>query len=253
MVKVLKTTPKISVKIWKPIIKKLDAKLKSSCLRRDAYLTKLLEVELDYLEAEVPIPNSQESYDYVFETFEGFDHKPVSLALPQGLTSRLSEICSRKRIVRDAFFNRVFLLLSVDPKFVDTLFFAGVDGDWRKHVWHEYKSESQFFQSGFYPLEQVVDPFWAIRAAFDLYAQDEVFEDHLESSSGKAVRVKRDFAGAPVVADSLYATVFTQKVRGNDLIALSCYLPDWAIPGHDAKKKRTGMIDEIMGELGGLS
>ena len=36
--KPLKTPPKISVKIWRPIIEKLDAKLDAACLRRDAYL-----------------------------------------------------------------------------------------------------------------------------------------------------------------------------------------------------------------------
>jgi hypothetical protein len=30
------------VKIWRPIIDKLDAKLDAACLRRDAYLAKLL-------------------------------------------------------------------------------------------------------------------------------------------------------------------------------------------------------------------
>ena len=101
--KTLKTVPKISVKIWRPILDKLEAKIESACLRRDAYLAKVLEVELDWLDQEVSIPNSQASYDYVLERLDRLDRKLVSLALPQELTARLNDICSRKRIVRDAF------------------------------------------------------------------------------------------------------------------------------------------------------
>ena len=43
--KTRKTTPKISVKIWRPIIEKFDEKIGIACIRRDAYLNKVLEVE----------------------------------------------------------------------------------------------------------------------------------------------------------------------------------------------------------------
>ena len=62
--KTLKTA-KISVKIWEPLIEKLDTKMEAACLRRDAYLTKLLEFELDRLEEEVSIPNSEAAYNFV--------------------------------------------------------------------------------------------------------------------------------------------------------------------------------------------
>ena len=75
-----KTAPKISVKIWEPIIEKLDTKIKSACLRRDAYLNKILEVELDWLDDEVSIPNSPASYDFVFDRLQELKLKLVSLA-----------------------------------------------------------------------------------------------------------------------------------------------------------------------------
>ena len=34
----LKTAPKISVRIWQPIVQMLNDKMDSACLRRDAYL-----------------------------------------------------------------------------------------------------------------------------------------------------------------------------------------------------------------------
>jgi hypothetical protein len=246
--KTLKTVPKISVKIWRPIIKKLDAKLEAACLRRDAYLNRVLEVELDRLDSEVSIPNSQASYNYISEKLDELDRKLVSLALPQDLTTRLNEICSRKRIVRDAFFNRLFLLLAAAPQTIDRLLFDGVGSEWRTDVWSEYKHDGQFFQNGIYPLEASIDPFWAIRAGLDMYNEGSEIEEHVDPVSGMTSRTKRVFeTDSP--ADSLYATVFTMKVDGNDLLGLNCSLPDCLIPGHDAQKQLQRTLDEILGEL----
>jgi hypothetical protein len=222
------------VKIWKPIIEKLDEKMNAACLRRDAYLAKVLAKELDYLDAEVSTPNSQASYDYVTSLLDAFDRKPVSLALPPELMTRLNEICERKRIVREAFFNRFFLLLSIDPSTVDKLFFlyfedAEYDDDWRKYVLNEHKYDSPFFQNDLDPLTPIIEPFWAMR-----YAMDKMNQDSEE----------------PIEPYSVYSTVFTQKIGINDLRGLSCYLPDREIPGHPAEKEAKAKLDELFRELG---
>jgi hypothetical protein len=248
-IKSLKTVPKISVKIWRPIIDKLDEKIEKACLRRDAYLNKVLELELDCLDEEVSIPNSQASYDYVFGRLDQFDRKLVSLALPSELTAHLNEICSRKRIVRDAFFNRLFLLLAAAPKDVDTLLFGDVGHKWRTEVWSENKNDGPFFQNGFYPLEPMIDPFWAVRNGLEMYANDAGLEDYIEPTSGKRIRVRRDSTGAVAPADSLYTVIFEQKVRDNDLLGLSCYVPDWRIPGHGAEQVHRAKLDELFAAL----
>lgn len=249
--KTLKTVPKISVKIWRPIIEKLDAKIDKACLRRDAYLAKILEVELGWLDEEVSIPNTQASYDHVLERLDQLDRKLVSLALPPDLTARLNEICSRKRIVRDAFFNRLFLLLAVSPAVVDKLLFRDIGSAWRSAVWSEYKSDGPFFQNAFYPLESMIDPFWAIRCGMQINVDDAGLEDYVEPSSGKTVRVNRNpIAGSVAPADSVYTTIFEYKMRDNkDLLGLSCYMPDWLIPGHDAQRDYSAKIDNIFADL----
>lgn len=244
----LKTTPKISVKIWRPILDKLEAKIECACLRRDSYLRKVLEIELDYLDEEVSIANSQASYDFVADRLDELDRKLVSLALPPDLTARLNEICARKRIVRDAFFNRLFLLMAASPKTIDTLLF-GNETRWRADVWSEHKHDEAFFQNGFYPLEASIDPFWAIRAGLERYASDAGLEDDLNPTSGKQIRVKHELTGAIAPADSLYTTIFEQKVAGNDLLGLSCYLPDWRIPDHEAEQGHRAKLDELLAEL----
>lgn len=248
-----KPIQKISVKIWKPIIEKLDAKIESACLRRDAYLARVLECELDWLEQEVSIPNSQTAYDYVFGQLEGLNRKLVSLALPPDLTKRLSDICTRKRIVRDAFFNRLFLLLAASPRVVDVLLFGRNAANWRTEVWSEYKHEGPFFQNGFYPLEPTIDPFWAVRCGLEMFSADtEPAEEWVEPGSGKNVRIQRALGGEPMPLDSLYTVVFDQKVGEHSLLGMSCYMPDWRIPGHEAEKTHRARLDEIFGDLEGL-
>jgi hypothetical protein len=232
--KTLKTTPKISVKIWQPLIDPLEAKINSACLRRDAYLTKVLERELDWLDEEVSTPNSQDSCDYITERLDRLPRKLVSLALPTDLTRKLNEICVRKRIVRDAFFNRLYLLLTSSPKHIDQLLFPESDQDWRKRVWSEYQHDGPFPNNGFYPLEPVVDPFWAIRCGLEICAEDD-----------------------PTIGN-LYTTVFESRDpdrvgEDHDLLALSCYLPDRLIPGHSARRKYLAELDEMLERFLGRS
>lgn len=246
--KELKTVPKITVKIWRPIIDKLETSLDAQCLRRDAYLAKVLQVELDHLDAEVSIPNSQASYDYVFEQLDRLDRKPVSLALPPDLTQRLNEICGRKRIVRDSFWNRLFLLLAVSPRIIDTLLFSGEGKEWRAMVWKKFRGDMGAFENTFYPLNDGIDPFWFIRAALDLYAEGSALEDYVEPITGKTIQVERSLTGEITPPNSFHTTLFNQTVSGHQLLGLNCYLPDSLIPGHEAQMARA-KLDDILGDL----
>lgn len=251
--KTLKTVPKISVKIWRPIIEKLDQKMETACLRRDAYLAKVLETEVDWLDQEVSIPNSKASYDYVFDRLDQLDRKLVSLALPPELTQRLNETCARKRIVRDAFFNRAFLLLAASPKVVDALLFNDNASRWRRDVWSEAKHDGPFFQNGFYPLEPMIDPFWAVRCGLEMFAEDTgPHEEWVEPSSGRVVRIQRALGGEPMPLDSLYTVIFEQKVLGHNLHGMSCFFPDWRIPNHSAERTYRKRLDELFGDLEAL-
>jgi hypothetical protein len=247
----LKTVPKISVKIWRPIITKLEAKIDAACLRRDAYLRRVLEVELDQLDAEVSIPNSKASYDYVFATLDQFDRKLVSLALPPDLTAKLNDICARKRIVRDAFFNRLFLLLAAQQKLIDRLYFSDYeDWRWRNEVWSEHRNDGPFFQNVFYPLEPDIDPFWPLRMGIRIAAAEDKLEDFIEPETGAQVQVQRALADGILPATSLYTTIFREKVKDDlDLRGLSCYLPDWEIPGHPAERLHRDKLDAIFADL----
>lgn len=240
---------KISVKIWRPLIASLNDKVITACLRRDLYLARVLARELPHLDREISVPNSAAAQRFVDERLDEMDRQLVSLALPPALTAQLKDICARKRIVRDAFFNRVFLLLAARPRALDALLFPG-NPDWRSEIWSEYRNDGPFFQNGFYPLEPEVNPFWALRTAFEVQAeQDETIEDYVDPVTGKDVRVTRDLAGAVIPVPGIYSSVFDVRTGRTALLGFSCFLPDSRIPGAPAAEVLNSKLDEILKEL----
>lgn len=227
LAKPTKTQPKTSVKIWLPIIDKLESVMSSACLRRDAYLNKLLEMELDLLEGEVSTPNTQASYDYISTELDKLDRKFISLAIAESLVTRLNQICKAKKIVRDAFFNRLLLLLVAPPVLIDRLYyFDEIEKNWRNSVWSADKHNGPAFENAFYPLSPIVDPFWAIRSGLRLFKQELGYKES---------------------ADGVY-TISFNKVAGMEtsFAGFNCYLSDEDIPGSPTKiQKDARLLNEI--------
>lgn len=230
-------TTKITAKVWRPAVDKLNRKLHKACLRRDAYLTRVLEVEIPELDAEVSLPNTPEAERYVASKLAAFDLKPVSMALPVSLVEQLNDICRRKRIVRDAFFNRLFLLLAAEPAEIDELYWVD-DENWRGQIWAEYKHEDPFFHNVFYPLEQEIDPLWPMREALRLRAEDMGTEDWTNPDTGETIRVQRSMSGDIEPVNSLYTGPFYRLLpNGCNLIAFSTYLAERDLPGSAGEQR----------------
>ena len=241
---------KISVKIWRPLITRFNDKVMAACLRRDPYLARVLAHELPLLDLEISVANSVAAEKLVADRLDQMeDRKLVSLALPPTLTAQLNEICARKRIVRDAFFNRLFFLLAVQPRLLDALLFPN-DPKWRSEIWSEYRNDGPFFQNGFYPLEPEIDPFWALRTAFEVRAErEESIEDDVDPVSGNKVRVTRDLTGAAIPIAGIYSTVLEVPTGKTELLGLSCFLPDSRIPGTPAAQALRSKLDELLASL----
>lgn len=240
---------KISTKIWRPVLEKLDEKLEAACLRRDAYLSKLLHLEVGILDREVSIPNSSDSTTFISARLDSLDRKLVTLTLDFDVVERLNEVCAKKRIVRDAFFNRIFLLLAASPKLIDRLFF-GIGVDWQNEVWAEYRNSGPYVKDGFYPLDQDIDPFWAIRAGIENLHQDDELSDFIEPESGETIRVRKDFEGNAIPPESLYTSIFRNKeLKDTDLYGMNTFLPDWEIAGHPTALARDRRLDDLLEAL----
>lgn len=214
--------PKTSTKVWRPILEKLETKMAAACLRRDAYLNKVLEIELDYLEKEIATPNSDAGRAFIAQRLEALpDRKLVSLALKPELVERLNEICARKKIVRDAFFNRLLLLLAASPQVLDRI--LGLGDQWRVELLRKYGNDS-FFQNFFDPIETEVNPFWAIRD----WISD---PGDAESLNGRGVHAR---------------FIDSDCFKDVDLSGMNCYVPDSKIPGHPEEISHRKLLDDLL-------
>ena len=243
-------TTKITAKVWRRVVDRLNRKLRKACLRRDAYLTRVLEVEVPELDAEVSIANTEQAERYVAGKLLEFDLKPVSMALPVSLVDRLNDTCRRKRIVRDAFFNRLFLLLAAEPGLIDRLYWLDDEDNWRGEIWAEFKHEDPFFRNVFYPLEQAIDPLWPMREALRLRAARDGTATWTSPGTGETIEVQHAITGEAEPVHSIYGAPFLLKTRGpEELVAFSTYLPDRCIPGSAAESLHARRVDDVLGDL----
>ena len=248
---------KITVQVWKRVADRLDTTLRDAAFRRDAYLAKVIENELDWLDSEVSIPNSEAAQSFVTREIGRLPRKAVTLRLPQTVVERLAEICQSKRIVRDAFFNRLFLLLAANPKNIDQLLFEGYgseDGDWRADLWRHHKNETDaFFVNGLFPLRAAHDPLWAIRLGLEIWNERSgANEKWLEPSSGREILITRTLGGAPKPIASVYASPFMVRFKNHPdigLLGLSCYLPDHLVPETEAAVHEVAAVEELLASL----
>ena len=215
---------KISANILSATALKLPRKFKNACLRRDDYLAKVIELELEYLEEEVPEPNSEAARTFIKRSLndERLEKQWMSIQLPGYLVEKLDETCKKINIPRDAFLNRLLFMLAAPPKTIDEIFFDDFE-DWRTEVWGEGKYEGPFYENVFYPLEQAIDPFWPIRYGLELKRQ------YRKNSTW-----------------NFYTTQLDNGLGAN-LYGLNCYLPDHSIPGSHENKKFLAELDALLG------
>ena len=105
------------------LLQRLRDRLDSIGMVRDKFLDRILAHEAGMLDEEIEQPNSLEARKYIAEGLEWLSLKPVNLALSAGTISRVNEVCTAKNIPRDAFVNRVILLLvAKQPKLYERLY-----------------------------------------------------------------------------------------------------------------------------------
>jgi hypothetical protein len=242
-----KTLRKITTRIWHTALDSFEERMEEQCLRRDSYLNRVLEIELDQLDAEVSIANSADAEAFVTDRLKQVDKKMISLAIRSDLADRLDAICSAKRIVRDAFFNRLFLMLAARPALIDRLFFSAVADEWKRELLKEDKSAwMEYFSNAFYPLAQGIDPFMGIREALQMYSQSMGISD-LRLPDGRVVKV-HSWAPAQVEAKLGVYTAFFDKIgpKGPELYGFNTYVPDWRIPDHPSELATRVSLDDLI-------
>ena len=217
------TLRKISIRIWQPALDRFNERVNSACLRRDAYLGKVLEHELDRLEiaSEFAHANSEAARQFIATRLDALPRKLVTLTLPEPLVQRLDEICARHRLVRDSFFNRLFFLLAARQSHLTHLFFDD-DTGWLHQVMERTDFSASAVADLLEPIPEFRDPFFAIRATRDL----------------------PEYQGPdPIYIAPITAATFS----GIDLSGLNVYLDDDHVPG-TARHGATISLDDLLAQ-----
>ena len=129
---------KVLVNVYEPVIAIMKHKLDAACLKRDAYLDKALQIEAGFLREEVTTPNSDKAKSYIADNLKQLKLKPLNLLLSTETVELMNEVCKEKNIPRDAFINRVFLLLIASDTVIDALFYRVI----RNNYYWEGRSEA---------------------------------------------------------------------------------------------------------------
>ena len=226
---------KVSVRIWRDLIPKLDKKIEAACLRRDAYLSKVIGAEVQRLDSGVSVPNSEQAFAFISKRLDRLDRKLVSFTLDATVAEHLNKVCADKRIVRDAFFNRLIFFLVAPSNVVDRILGVGWDSELR-----EAELAIGIHRGAIYPfddsvIDALVDPLWPIHQHFQLQ------RDGTLSANNEAGAVVEGASPSAVSRNSFYTCMLNDRyIKNVDLSGLNTYLPDIDVPGTSAQREFDG-------------
>ena len=229
-----KTRTKLTVRLWERLFNLLGERTEAICLRRDTLLEQVIANEINHLESDLPKPNSSAARAHIehhFKLLLKSGSRQISLAMSPDIAKQLEAVCTEKNVPREAFLNRVILLLVAQPAFIDDALFELNSADAhqiRTDIKHEYSLNMEL-ANGFAPLPMIadilVDPFWGYRAMME------------KISKG---------------TDDKH-TLYGKSFMRDDLIGLNCYLPDECVPGTNANLEAQNRARALFAQLGGVN
>jgi hypothetical protein len=168
----------MTIRLWKSLRKNFERRIVEVGLRRDVFLAHLVRVELPRLDHEVPGTVSKRGAMFIRHQLKRLDMEPVTIRLPKDLVESIDEICTRKHIVRDAFFNRLILALCITPEAFLSLTDLGRLDIPELLIEEGWKTRGEQFSSGALATAASVlnDPLWVIRACLEAASKREGVE-----------------------------------------------------------------------------
>lgn len=217
-------TKKILVNLWEPLIDVLKEKMDNACMKRDAYLDRVLRHEASILDKEIG-RNSDDARSYISEHLGKLKKKQVNLLLSEETVAVISEACDRTNTPRDAFVNRVILfLVKLDENaFMEKLYpYIHIKDIWLDFLEACSDEKYTLFQMG--TLDSIThiiqhDPFWRMRTIIEISME----KDDIIPLLHKAF-IKKDFFNNP------------EKIQS--ALGFNCFIEDDEIEGSVAYEKR---------------
>lgn len=103
---------KITVKIFEPLLKDFERQIKALFIQRDAFLNSVIQEEIKHLARDMQGKKlSSKANRYISCELKRLGTHPVNIVVDQSTADALNAVVKETNIVRDAFFNRLILLL----------------------------------------------------------------------------------------------------------------------------------------------
>jgi len=195
---------RIMVQVWGVVDAALRRDFRALHIKRDSYLNSLLKSEIENLNREVQVPNSEAAYQRLIDRPLP-ERKRLTLELDEQLIERMGEVLNAKRIPRDSFINRVlFFLLARDQH----LNFLGLEYERSPRIEGKPLEDAWGFLN---------DPFFAIRAANqDQFYTIACFDDGSFGKNGPNL-----FALNTSISDEVWTEMNTPQADLADLFGLT--------------------------------
>lgn len=116
-------TQKINVQIWTPLNRAIRSHLNSMHIKRDAYLNKLLRMEIERLDSEVQFKMPDAATQHLRKRLKELEpnRTKMTISLDIDLVNRINAVLEKKGILRDSFVNRVLYFLIAKPIHLEIL------------------------------------------------------------------------------------------------------------------------------------
>lgn len=121
---------KLTARIYGPVFDRLNQYLSEALIRRDAFLDRVIAQEIPHLREDLKgLRLSDQGRRYISQELGrmgGRDTglKQVSIAIRKQTADELNDAVETHNLVRDAFLNRLFVLLVPKPQFLKALGFS---------------------------------------------------------------------------------------------------------------------------------
>lgn len=197
------------------------------CYLKKALLTRLLTVEIERLNAALPVASDASIKSHVRAQQNSPVLKsswiPHQVSLPANLVRRVQEVCQEKGVVRDAFVNRVLFLATAKQSVIDHHFglheFATCD-----YFSDEYFNKDRAYELTMQRLTVPVDPLASLEWALSDSG------DSGWAEPGYLYRKKLfEFFGKPKTRDLESAKVLAEDERNTESARLKRHLILWSL------------------------
>lgn len=110
-------TAQITVQPTRKLAESFSESVELAFLRRDAWLNHILSAELPRIKAELAgHVNSAAARKFIEAQAAGRERAAMTISLDRSTADQIRALCDEHGVVRDALFNRLFLLLTLPPE-----------------------------------------------------------------------------------------------------------------------------------------